>query len=114
MGRGYYRFDEFRRMPAVDINALKSPRCEGGCYFSRCAGHYRYWVYGKYGFRRVGRSEEFAALTIGEAMNKTRRTKRDKLWIDRRNEATEIVVREVVSEDAVAVINHVVDLLVQV
>eukprot|EP00965_Chrysotila_dentata_P022491 744591-Pleurochrysis_carterae.AAC.1 len=41
MGRDYYRFDEFRRMPAVYVDALKSPRYEGGCYFSR-SGHYRY------------------------------------------------------------------------
>eukprot|EP00965_Chrysotila_dentata_P166001 5481056-Pleurochrysis_carterae.AAC.1 len=45
LGRGYYRFDHFPRMPAVDTDASKSPRYVGGGYFSR-SGHYRYWLYG--------------------------------------------------------------------
>eukprot|EP00965_Chrysotila_dentata_P169349 5592590-Pleurochrysis_carterae.AAC.1 len=41
MGRGFCRLDDFRRMPAVDADASKSPRYVGGGYFSR-SGHYRY------------------------------------------------------------------------
>eukprot|EP00965_Chrysotila_dentata_P254313 6211830-Pleurochrysis_carterae.AAC.2 len=41
LGRSHYRVDDFRRVPAVDTDASKSPRYVGGGYFSR-GGHYRY------------------------------------------------------------------------
>eukprot|EP00965_Chrysotila_dentata_P094957 3140283-Pleurochrysis_carterae.AAC.1 len=45
LGRGFYRFDDFRRTPAVDTDASKSPKYIGGGYFSR-SGHSRYRFYG--------------------------------------------------------------------
>eukprot|EP00965_Chrysotila_dentata_P100459 3320123-Pleurochrysis_carterae.AAC.1 len=46
LGRGFYRFYDFRRTPAVDTDAPKSPKYVGGSYFSR-SGHSRYRFYGR-------------------------------------------------------------------
>ena len=44
-GKGYYRFDNFTRIPQVETDASKSRLYTGGGYFSYC-GLYRWWPYG--------------------------------------------------------------------
>ena len=50
-GKGYYRFDNFTRLPQVETDASKSSSYVGGGYFSYC-GRYRYWIYGASASRR--------------------------------------------------------------
>lgn len=52
LGKGYFAFDQFARVPDIDTDASKESRYAGGGYASRC-GRYRFWRYGANAARRL-------------------------------------------------------------